>query len=98
MTLKEYNDFLAAKLEGGLFVNIFLSGGSCGMWFAHKTYYTVKGGQVFSIDQKVLHLSGDTLENVSAECKRIGKYDPSKYYVGTTREYKYAEIKKLLKL
>jgi hypothetical protein len=61
------------SLEGGLFVNIFTipQFGNKKQGYK-KDYYTVENGKKYD--------SGDTLESIQNECKRVGDYDSTLKY------------------
>jgi hypothetical protein len=98
MTMEEYLSEISKECEGMLFVDISLSGGSCGYWFAHKDYYTVKNGKVYIIEGNQLTDSKDSLEDLYTQCLKVGKYFEGKTYKRSVREFRYKDLKKLLRL
>lgn len=97
----EFSKELAAKvaeeMEGGLFLNVYASQYS-DMVTVSKHYYTVRNGIVMSVNNKIEQFTGDTLLTITAECNRIGEYNPTKEYKSVTKTYNVAQFCKLHKL
>ena len=87
----------AKKLEGKLFVYIYLS-----QFFAtyacYKEWYTVQDGILYACSNGKFVATDDTLLAVLNECKQVGIYHKDKVYKSTSKEYTYREFKKLLRL
>jgi len=95
---KEVNDYLAKKYEGKLFVDISLLKIMGSSYSINKDFYTVKEGKVCMVNDGKEYFTGDTLLNISTDCKQIGIYDPNKIYKRIIKDYTYAEFKKLHRL
>lgn len=90
---------LAKELQGGLYACISVSNIFGNTFIAVRDLYTVLDGVCYQVCGADLVKSEDNLIHIKASCKRIGKYDPHKsYYRKVSKEYTYAEIKKLFKL
>ncbi len=93
---------LESKCEGRLFVYIWMHTLSLSgkKYLIAKEYYTVINGVVYIIegDGSKLTPSGDSLFEITTECRRVGVYNPSKKYKQVNKVYTYSEFKKLLKL
>lgn len=95
---KEVNDFLTKKLEGKVFVHIYMLKIGRNYSFT-KQYYTVKEGEVYIIEKDgTLYPSKDTLFSVEYECTPVGVYDSKKKYERVIKDYSYSEVKNILKL
>lgn len=94
---KEVEDYLAKKFEGKLFVDISML--KFGKTFSiNKDFYTVKNGRVCMVNDGREDFTGDTLINLTIDCRQIGIYHPEKIYKRIIKDYTYAEFKKLHKL
>jgi hypothetical protein len=93
----EEEAYFAKKYEGKLFVDIsmFKFGNS---FTINKDFYTVIGGKVCMVNDGKQQFTGDTMFDLSKDCKQIGIYHPEKIYKRVIKEYTYSEFKKLHKL
>lgn len=98
ITSPEVEAYLAKKYEGKLFVNICLINILGNSYCINKDYYTVKNGKVCMVNDGKEYFTGDTLLNISTDCKQIGIYHPEKIYKRVMKDYTYSEFKKLHKL
>lgn len=95
----DIENFLAQELEGGLYACITVNNVFGNSFIAVRDLYTVLDGVCYQICGNDLVKSEDNLIHIKASCKRIGKYDRNKsYYRKVSKEYTYAEMKKLFKL
>lgn len=98
-TESDIEKFLAEEFEGGLFAEIAMTNISGKTFFVRRDLYTVLSGICYELGSGKPLPTGDTMISIKANCNRIGKYDPNKEYKCTvSKNYSYAEIKKLFKL
>jgi hypothetical protein len=88
---------LAKEMEGRAYEHIWVNNMS-DAFFVAKDFYTVKGGEVYMINDGILQRSGDTLLTLKSESRYIGKYNPNKVYKGKRGSMSQVEIKRRLKL
>jgi hypothetical protein len=67
-------------MEGMLYVDINLMSIFGRSWSATKHHYAVIDGIVYAVGNGKINASGDDLHNITASCKKIGKYNPEKKY------------------
>jgi hypothetical protein len=85
--------FLAKEFEGGLFVNVYISGGDfLGELSVVKDYYTCLDGEVYLLEDGRKNKSNDDLMHLRTQCFRVGDYDPKQRY---KRVIKYMSFKEL---
>lgn len=94
----DVDKYLAKKFEGKLFVDVSLMKIFGNSFSINKDYYTVKDGKVCMVNDGKEYFTGDTLLNLSTDCKQIGIYHPNKIYKRVIKTYTYSEFKKLHKI
>lgn len=95
--MNDIEQSLRPQMEGKVYEHVWVTNME-DTFFCAKDYYTVKGGEVFFINDGIEQRSGDTLFNLKSESRYIGHYNPDKTYKGKRITLKQTEIKKALKL
>lgn len=97
--LEEINQLELKRLEGALFAHVYLWNAFGNSYTACRDLYTVKDGEIYIVEGRKLTQVKMTAFEISAQFRRIDRYDPAKDYKRTlSRSYTYSEIKKLFKL
>lgn len=97
--ITEKQKAIILKMEGGLYVDISMLSILGNSWSISKSHYAVIDGIVYAVGNGKMQKTGDELHNITASCKRIGKYSPNKVYKDIVRQnLTYKQIKKLFRL
>ena len=90
----EIEDILKPKLDGKLFIVISLFTNGKG-YLVCKDYYTALDGIVYSINEKELTESGDTLFDLQKDCICVGDYNESEIYTSTSKQIDLFDLIKI---
>ena len=100
VTAKKMEDIeqsLRPQMEGKVYEHVWVTNME-DTFFCSKDYYTVKKGIVLLINDGIEQESGDSLMNLNASARYVGRYSADKVYKGKRTTVKQSEIKKALKL